>query len=168
MLLYTLVGFYLLPWIIERQLLSFADQRLQRPMSIERVRVNPYSLALTIEGLKLDETDGTALAALREFHINFEASSLVRRAWTFDAFHAEAERCAAVTYFWGPLSRAATLGQLGHPDASGAVRELLDLKPDFAANGHTLIERYIKFEDLRHQIIDGLSRAGLNLEPERR
>ncbi|PLX57636.1 MAG: hypothetical protein C0629_01390, partial [Chromatiales bacterium] len=82
-LLYTLVGFFLLPWIIERQLLSFADQRLQRPMSIERVRVNPYSLALTIEGLKLDEADGTALAALREFHINFEASSLVRRAWTF-------------------------------------------------------------------------------------
>ena len=40
-LLYTLVGFFLLPWIIERQLLSFADQRLQRPMSIERVRVKP-------------------------------------------------------------------------------------------------------------------------------
>jgi hypothetical protein len=82
-LLYTLVGFFLLPWIIERQLLAFADQRLQRPMSIERVRVNPYSLTLTIEGLKLDEADGTALAALREFHVNFEASSLVRRAWTF-------------------------------------------------------------------------------------
>ena len=82
-LLYTLVGFFLLPWIIERQLLAFADQRLQRPMSIERVRVNPYSLTLTIEGMKLDEADGTALAALREFHINFEASSLVRRAWTF-------------------------------------------------------------------------------------
>ena len=82
-LLYTLVGFFLLPWIIERQLLAFADQRLQRPMSIERVRVNPYSLTLTIEGMKLDEADGTALAALREFHVNFEASSLVRRAWTF-------------------------------------------------------------------------------------
>ena len=82
-LLYTLVGFLLLPWIIERQLLDFADQRLQRPMSVERVQVNPYALSLTIEGLKLDEADGTALAALRDFYVNFEASSLWRRAWTF-------------------------------------------------------------------------------------
>jgi len=108
---------------------------------------------------------------LNPFYRPFARSALWLNAFRqrdYERALTEAERCAAVTYFWGPLSRAATLGQLGHPDASGAVRELLDLKPDFAANGHTLIERYIKFEDLRHRIIDGLSRAGLNLEPERR
>jgi len=77
---------------------------------------------------------------------------------------AEAEMCAGVIYFWGPLSRAATLGQLGHPGAGRAVRELLELKPGFAAQGRMLIERYIKFPDISERIIEGLSRAGLDLE----
>jgi adenylate cyclase len=77
---------------------------------------------------------------------------------------AEAEMCAGVIYFWGPLSRTATLGQLGHPGAGRAVRELLDLKPDFAAQGRTLIERYIKFPEITERIIEGLYRAGLDLK----
>ncbi len=82
-LAYTLIGFFLLPWIIQRQLVGFGETRLQRPMTVERVRVNPYALSLTIDGLRLDETDGTPLGALGQFHVNFETSSLLRRAWTF-------------------------------------------------------------------------------------
>ena len=125
-LLYTLVGFFLLPWIIERQLLSFADQRLQRPMSIERVRVNPYALTLTVEGLKLDEADGTALAALREFHVNFEASSLVRRAWTFKELRFADPYLNFVRYSEGDnnLRRLArTLDETGEAEAAEPADE---------------------------------------------
>ncbi|MGW8367892.1 MAG: DUF748 domain-containing protein, partial [Gammaproteobacteria bacterium] len=82
-LAYTLVGFLLVPWIIKQQLVSFGETRLQRPLGVERVRFNPYSLALTIDGLRLDEADRTPIAALAGFYVNFEAASLLRRAWTF-------------------------------------------------------------------------------------
>ncbi len=82
-LAYTLIGFLLVPWIIKQQLVSFGETRLQRPLGVERVRFNPYSLALTIDGLRLDEADRTPIAALAGFYVNFEASSLWRRAWTF-------------------------------------------------------------------------------------
>ncbi len=82
-LAYTLIGFFLLPWIIERQIVAFGETRLQRPLAVERVQVNPYTLTLSIEGLSLDEADGTPLAALQEFFVDFQASSLFRRAWTF-------------------------------------------------------------------------------------
>lgn len=82
-LAYTLIGFFLLPWILERQIVAFGETRLQRPLTVERVQVNPYTLTLAIEGLSLDEADGRPLAALGEFYVDFQASSLFRRAWTF-------------------------------------------------------------------------------------
>ncbi len=125
-LLYTLAGFFLLPWIIERQLLDFADQRLQRPMSVERVEVNPYALSLSVEGLKLDEADGTALAALREFSVNFEASSLWRRAWTFKELRFTDPYLNFVRYSEGDnnLRRVArTLDETGEADAEEPADE---------------------------------------------
>jgi hypothetical protein len=80
---YTLIGFFLLPWIIERQIVNFGQTRLERSLTVEEVRVNPYVLSVAIEGLKLDEANGAPIAALDQFFVNFQASSLFRRAWTF-------------------------------------------------------------------------------------
>jgi len=80
---YTLVGFLLAPWIIQKQIVSFGETRLERPLTVERVRFNPYVLSLDIQGLKLNEADGTPIASLGEFYVNFQASSLFHWAWTF-------------------------------------------------------------------------------------
>ncbi|MGD8735052.1 MAG: DUF748 domain-containing protein, partial [Gammaproteobacteria bacterium] len=80
---YTLIGFFVLPWIIERQIEKFGQNRLERSLTVEQVRLNPYALSLAVEGLKLDEADGAPIAALDRFFVNFQASSLFRRAWTF-------------------------------------------------------------------------------------
>jgi len=80
---YTLAGFLLAPWLIQRQIVSFGDTRLNRPLTVERVSVNPYSLTLTLEGLELDETDGKPIASLGQLFVNFQASSLFHWAWTF-------------------------------------------------------------------------------------
>jgi hypothetical protein len=80
---YTLIGFFVLPWIIERQIEKFGQNRLERSLTVEQIRFNPYSLSLAVEGLKLDEADGAPIAALDRFFVNFQASSLFRRAWTF-------------------------------------------------------------------------------------
>jgi hypothetical protein len=82
-LAYTLIGFLLLPWIIERQLVAFGETRLERPLTVERVRLNPYALSLTVDGLRLDEQDGTPIGALEQLYVNFQATSLFRWAWTF-------------------------------------------------------------------------------------
>ena len=70
-----------------------------------------------------------------------------------------------VGYFWDPLARAASLGQLGRKaEARAAVRELLELKPDFARRGRLLVRRYVKDPGLHRRIVEGLEGAGLVLE----
>jgi adenylate cyclase len=69
------------------------------------------------------------------------------------------------TFFWRKLMRACCLGHLGRvADAKLEVAELLQMKPDFASRGRTLIGRYIKFPDLLERIVDGLGKAGLALD----
>jgi tetratricopeptide (TPR) repeat protein len=68
-------------------------------------------------------------------------------------------------FFWDPLSRAATLGQLGRRrQCKKAVAEILALKPDFPERAQVLIHHYIKDPDIKHRLIEGLAVGGLVLE----
>jgi adenylate cyclase len=82
-----------------------------------------------------------------------------------DQAHQAALQYHDPTFFWKSLTRACSLGHLGRvEEARVEVAELLRQKPDFAMRGRTLIGRLIKFPDLMERVVDGLSRAGLELE----
>ncbi len=67
-------------------------------------------------------------------------------------------------FFWGPLLRAATLGQLNRPeDAFKEIMDLRRLKPDFEEKAHDLISRFVKEESLVLHLLEGLNKAGLKV-----
>jgi len=70
-----------------------------------------------------------------------------------------------VGFFWAPLSRAATLGQLGRgEEGRREARAVLALKPDFPERGRLLIRHYVKFPEIEERILEGLAASGLTLE----
>jgi len=83
MLAYTLIGFFLVPYLVKRQLTQFVTHDLQRQVEIQAVHVNPYKLTLAVQGLDLKEQDGKPLLAFNRLFANFETKSLFRWAWTF-------------------------------------------------------------------------------------
>ena len=54
-------------------------------LSIAGARFDPLRLSIAVDGLKLVEPDGKPLLAFRELFVDFDASSLFRWAYTFDA-----------------------------------------------------------------------------------
>jgi len=67
--------------------------------------------------------------------------------------------------FWGPMLRAAVLGQLGRFDeAQPEIKHLTSLKPDFKHKAKYLISLFVKEDDLVQVIIDGLVKAGLKIK----
>jgi adenylate cyclase len=61
-----------------------------------------------------------------------------------------------------PMMRAAALAQLEWEDhARAAVGKLLELEPDFATHGRSLMSRYVKVDGLIDRIFEGLQKAGL-------
>lgn len=79
---YALLGFLLLPWLVERAIPRFAHDTLQREASIGAVRFNPFLFRLDADEFRLQEADGQPLAGFRHLLIDFELSSLFRWAWT--------------------------------------------------------------------------------------
>jgi uncharacterized protein involved in outer membrane biogenesis len=86
-LIYTLAGFFLLPYILKSQLTRYVAEDLKRTLQIEKVRVNPYMMTLEISDLKLKEADGGPLLTFDRLFTDFELKSLFRWAWTFSNIH---------------------------------------------------------------------------------
>ena len=82
----------------------------------------------------------------------------------YDKALEEANKYDVPFIFWGPMLRAAVLGQLNRPgDARDQIIHLKKLKPDFEEKARYLISRYVKEDELADDLLDGLQKAGLNL-----
>ncbi|WP_341939049.1 DUF748 domain-containing protein [Marinimicrobium sp. C2-29] len=86
-LLYTLLGFFAVPWIVQYLAVNTAEEEFGRELRIGAVHANPYTLRLRIVELSLDDTDDRELLRWQQLDINLAWSSLINRAWTFQAIH---------------------------------------------------------------------------------
>ena len=84
LLVYTLVGFFLIPYIIKAYVLPAVSDQLHRPVTANAVEFNPFVLSLTMTGFEIQEQDTTPIIGFQELFINFQTISLFRRAYVFD------------------------------------------------------------------------------------
>jgi hypothetical protein len=80
---YSVVGFLVLPPIIKWQLIKRLPGITQRRATVRQVKVNPWTLSLTVRGLALNEPDGRPFVSWDQLYVNFQTSALFRWAWTF-------------------------------------------------------------------------------------
>lgn len=79
-LVYTLIGFLVAPLILKAVLEKKLPLALNRPMTIETVRLNSYALSLTIEGFALAEKEGPDLFVFFDrLYVNLESLSLFKK-----------------------------------------------------------------------------------------
>jgi hypothetical protein len=82
-ILYALLGFVLAPHLITSYVARFSKETLKRQASIGEVRINPFLFTLDVKDFSLTESDGHPIIDFESLFVNFELSSLFRRAWTF-------------------------------------------------------------------------------------
>lgn len=83
--LYAVVGFFVLPPILKTQLERRGAVELGRSVSIQRVRVNPFVLSATFDGVEVGGRGGTGAPLLgwQRLLVNFDPLSSITRDWTF-------------------------------------------------------------------------------------
>lgn len=82
--LYTVLGFLIAPWLLQKKAVSVAREVLGAELQLAKVAINPFVLSLRIEGIELDDPNGSPTFTAAEFFANFQLSSIFRLAWTFD------------------------------------------------------------------------------------
>jgi hypothetical protein len=69
-------------------------------------------------------------------------------------------------FYWVPLMRATTLGQLGRTEeAKAALADALALQPDLRAKIREYVRPWFPDSELVERILDGLRKAGLEVPP---
>jgi uncharacterized protein involved in outer membrane biogenesis len=116
---YTLAGFLLVPRLIATYVPRYVQEQLKRRAEIGEVRLNPLLFKLEIKHFRLQEADGRPLLGFDRLFVDFELSSLFRRAWTFAEIRLEAPRLDVVLARDGRLNVADLLDALpqGEPAA---------------------------------------------------
>jgi len=80
---YAALGFWGVPFLVERQLPRWAAAELGRQASIGNVRFNPFTLRFEAGSLRLAEASGEPLFSAGQFAVQLKWRSIVRRAWSF-------------------------------------------------------------------------------------
>jgi outer membrane protein OmpA-like peptidoglycan-associated protein len=80
---YTVVGFFLLPPLVRVIAVKQLSKQLDRPVTIQKVRLNPYTFSATIRGLLVQDKDGAPLVSWDAAQVNFQLISLFSHAWVF-------------------------------------------------------------------------------------
>ena len=80
---YTLIGFLILPPIIRSVAVKQISKQLDREVSIQKVKLNPFVLSVTVDGLLIKDKDGQPFVSWDEVYVNFQLSSFFGKAWVF-------------------------------------------------------------------------------------
>jgi hypothetical protein len=83
LVLYTVIGFFLLPFLVERYLPGALSKRLNSQVTLQQVKINPFALSLEARGFQIKEPSGSAIVGFQRLYVNFQLSSLFRWAFTF-------------------------------------------------------------------------------------
>ena len=82
-LCYAITGFFILPPIIRSVAVKQLSKQLDREVSIQKVKLNPFVLSTTIRGLLIKDKDGEPFVSWDEVYVNFQFSSFLGHPWVF-------------------------------------------------------------------------------------
>ncbi|ABA57760.1 Protein of unknown function DUF748 [Nitrosococcus oceani ATCC 19707] len=83
LLIYTLVGFFLVPYLLEKQLINYLKENLGVEAKVKEITLNPYALTLAVNNFSFHKSGHPKLFGFKQFYANFELSSIFRKAWAF-------------------------------------------------------------------------------------
>lgn len=80
---YAAAGFWLVPYLSKREIVSYVETQLKRRATIGEITFNPFTFVIEVKDFALSEADGTKLAGFSFLHVDYELSTLFSGAWTF-------------------------------------------------------------------------------------
>ena len=120
--LFTITGFFILPPIVKSQLEKRASAALGRAVTVEKVRLNPYTLSITLENFQVQEKDGKeSFLGWNRLYVNFDALASLTGDWVLSEIELDGMHAAVTVRPDGSLSFADILDRLTTAGPAPAV-----------------------------------------------
>ena len=89
LILYGLAGFLWVPRLVQQAVLTTFERDYGRKAELARPTFNPFTFEFEARSFSIPDKDGARLLGFDRLYVDFELSSLLRRAWTFGAIEVE-------------------------------------------------------------------------------
>lgn len=76
---YTLFGFFGAPRLIQTAILWQLPKQLGRPVTLTKVKTNPFAMSIALDGFAIAETDGTRFVGWDEVYVNVDPTGLLAK-----------------------------------------------------------------------------------------
>ncbi len=113
---YTMVGFFVVPMIVEMVIEKQSMSMLKRQATVEKVRCNPFTLSLTIEAFSLPDRPGSVLLAFDSLYANAQLSSIFRWALTLKDLEITNPTIALRRFSDGTINLLEVMDAIEQPD----------------------------------------------------
>lgn len=81
LLILTVAGFFILPPVLQSYLTKTLSENFHRELTVGAVKINPYALSITINGVEVKERGGSGtFLSFDELYLNFSGLSIIKRA----------------------------------------------------------------------------------------
>ncbi|MBN1277110.1 MAG: DUF748 domain-containing protein [Deltaproteobacteria bacterium] len=112
--LYTIIGFLVLPPVVKRIAEKKLVEALHRQVTIQKIKINPYILSLDALGFRLKEQDGGQdFFSFQRFHVNLQIISVFKLAPVVKESRLEEPYCNIVRKESGAYNFSDILDSLG-------------------------------------------------------
>ncbi len=82
--IYALVGFFLLPLVLQPIIEGEVSKILDRSVTMRSIEINPFSLSVTINQFLIKSRHADFLFLFDSLYVNFQAAALFKQAIGFD------------------------------------------------------------------------------------
>ncbi|MFO7707276.1 MAG: DUF748 domain-containing protein [Desulfobacterales bacterium] len=161
-LVYTLAGFFLVPFLVRHYVPKIVQEEIQRQAAIGEVRFNPYTFKFEANDFRLDEPGGEAIAGFNRLFIDFELKSLFNWAWTFREVSLDTPQVNAVIAPDGTLN----LARLAPAEDTPPPPETGEPPPRLIIEQVSIDQGRVDFADRRQSAPAAASLTPLNLKIE--
>jgi len=144
---YATVGFILLPWIVHRQLEKRLATALHRNVSIAKVRMNPFALSVTIDGLRVDDPDGSTFLSWDRLYVNASLLPILKRDLALDKLYLLRFRAHASVRRDGTLNFEDLLTTTSSPGAEASPEAGKKRWFAFGVDHLSIVEAEVAFSD---------------------
>ncbi len=145
-LLYTVLGFLLVPRLVRSGVESFVAKNYHRKVAIGDVRFNPYTLRLDVRDFSLPDSDGQPMVAFAHLAVDLTIASLWHRGPDFEAILLEQPFARVLIKQDGTLN----FSELALPPPPGPPPEPNPKPPRLFINHFSVQGGNVAFEDLAH------------------
>jgi Domain of Unknown Function (DUF748) len=146
LLLYTVLGFFLVPHLVQSGVKDFVSKNYHRQVALGDVRFNPYTLRLDVRDFSLPDADGQPMVSFRHLLVDLTVASIWRRGPDFESILLEQPFARVLIRPDGTLN----FSELALPPSPGEKPEPNPKPTRLFINHFSVLGGNVAFEDRAH------------------